>query len=313
MLRREDARFAAMTMMDSPADTALLVAQRWGDRLDVRAGGDALASTYRYGPRLPKACLHPLRTPAGHALSGFEPSDHLWHRGLWFTIKFVNGVNFWEEGDGHRPDGRHESVAEPRVELLSADAVRVDHRLAWTGGPLGTAIRERRVLTFGALPGGVRCLDWHATLTAEVDLELDRTPYTTWGGYGGLSWRAARELHEVRFTASDGTEAEGIAGRPHEWVVANARVDGGPNRRVALGIVDHPCNPRAPVPWYCKTGGGFTFVNAAFLFHGPMSLAAGESLAFDYRVLYRDGAWSGEEFAALAADFRGQNLKGAGA
>ena len=43
--------------------------------------------------------VHPLRTPAGHVLTVDAPDDHPWHHGLWFTIKFVNGENFWEEYD----------------------------------------------------------------------------------------------------------------------------------------------------------------------------------------------------------------------
>src|SRR5437773_4262742 len=72
---------------------------------------------YVYGGK-PKPFFHPLHTPAGHCLTLFEPHDHFWHRGLWFTIKFINGENFWEENDAfgtqrtllppavmHAPDG----------------------------------------------------------------------------------------------------------------------------------------------------------------------------------------------------------------
>ena len=45
----------------------------------------------------PKPFFHPLSTPAGHCLSIFEPHDHPWHRGLWFTIKLINGENFSPE------------------------------------------------------------------------------------------------------------------------------------------------------------------------------------------------------------------------
>ena len=51
---------------------------------------------YVYGGK-PKPFFHPVRTPAGFTLTLFEPHDHIWHRGLWFTIKFINGENFWEE------------------------------------------------------------------------------------------------------------------------------------------------------------------------------------------------------------------------
>ena len=43
--------------------------------------------------------VHPLRTPSGVTLTRDAPEDHPWHHGLWFTIKFVNEENFWEEYD----------------------------------------------------------------------------------------------------------------------------------------------------------------------------------------------------------------------
>ena len=55
---------------------------------------------YTYAGK-PKPFFHPLCTPAGHCISIFEPHDHPWHRGLWFTIKLINGENFWEENVEH--------------------------------------------------------------------------------------------------------------------------------------------------------------------------------------------------------------------
>ena len=41
--------------------------------------------------------VHPLAAPSGAVLTCDAPDDHPWHHGLWFTIKFVNEENFWEE------------------------------------------------------------------------------------------------------------------------------------------------------------------------------------------------------------------------
>jgi len=34
-----------------------------------------------------------------------------------------------------------------------------------------------------------------------------------------------------------------------------------------------------------------------------MTLVKGQTLAFRYRVLYRDGVWTGEELGTLSAEF----------
>ena len=263
--------------------------QTWDDRVEVGA-----CATYRFGPALPKPCVHPLVTPRGHVLSGFEMSDHVWHRGLWFTFKFVNGTNFWEE---HAPFGVQVTRGQPVVELLGQRRLRITHPLTWSSAATGDVIQETRVMTFR----GDGAMDWATQLLALRELTLDRTPYTTWGGYGGLAFRAARELHEVNFLLPGGETVSGLAGQPFPWTVMQGKVDGGAERHVSVGMIDHPSNPRSASPWYCKSGNGFNYMNPALLFHESMSLKEGESLRLRYRVMWRDGLWMADEFAAAAA------------
>jgi hypothetical protein len=69
-------------------------------------------------------------------------------------------------------------------------------------------------------------------------------------------------------------------------------------------MIDHPDNPRSPMPWYCRSGEGYDLMCAAFLFHEPMTLAKGRQIVLRHRVLYRDGWWEAQEFAKLAGAFR---------
>lgn len=266
------------------------------DRISLHSVGD-----YRFGANLPKPCFHPLITPAGHSITGFEMSDHVWHRGLWFTIKFINEANFWEE---NVPFGSQVSRAEPHGQWTGPDTLRITHGLEWSSQATGPVLHERRTITIQSRGDGIRIIDWTASLDPLQDLLLDRTPYTTWGGYGGLTFRAAREVHESSYLLPDGQTTNAIIGQPHPWVVFRGQVDGGAAEKISLGIVDHPSNPRSPSPWYCKSGQSYDFMNAAFLFHQPMRVPRGQTMEFRYRVLYRDGWWEAGEFAALAEQFR---------
>jgi len=67
-------------------------------------------------------------------------------------------------------------------------------------------------------------------------------------------------------------------------------------------MLDHPENIRYPTPWYAGGGSG-TFINAALLFHEPLSLAAGEKLRLRYRVLVHDGVWDRARVDAEHAQF----------
>lgn len=238
---------------------------------------------------LPKATLHPWSTARGTMVSGFEMSDHVWHRGLWFTIKFINGDNYWEENE---PYGTQVHPAEPVLSTTAEGHSRMTANVEYRSPAGVITADETRRLTWSAgesLTGHPTTqLDWSSTLTARQDLVLDRTPYTTWGGYGGLSFRASRELHDGELILADGLKQNLVTGQASPWLALRAKVDGGLRWGVLMAVFDHPSNARTPSPWYGRSINGFTFWNAAFLFHAPLPLAAGESLGFNYRLLLTD-------------------------
>jgi hypothetical protein len=268
-------------------------------RIDIDDSGSPVAS-YRYDRELPKPCFHPMYTAAGRQIAGFQMSDHQWHRGLWFTIKFINGSNFWEE---RPPFGVQKTLAEPEVRFVSPQSLRISHSLRWTSEATGDVIDESRVMVLALWPDGSRAIDWYTSLTALMDLLLDRTPYTTWGGYSGLTFRASREFHGSSYLLPDGQTSQALLGQSYPWAIIRGITDGSPDAKVSLGLIDHPLNPRSPMPFYGKAGQSYDFVNAAFLFHEPMKVARGQRLEFRHRVIYRDGWWEAGDFAKLAGEF----------
>ncbi|HYH10988.1 MAG TPA: PmoA family protein [Thermomicrobiales bacterium] len=236
----------------------------------------------------PKPFFHPVRSPSGQLLSLLEPADHLWHRGLWFTIKFVNGDNFWEE---RPPFGTQRVAGLPEIRHPAPDIAELDLSLDWLAPDGGErVIAEQRTIRSRATADAL-VIDWRTELTAERDVTLDRTPYTTWGGYGGLSFRGSRSWLVDRFLLS-GDRVEGRpAGQAGSWCEMSGPVDGGPDLSAGLAMLDHPDNPRHPTPWYAGGAGSGNFLNAALLFHEPMTLGQGETLALRYRILIHDGIW----------------------
>ncbi len=279
--------------------------QQIGRSIELIDTHTAARLCYRYAAGLPKPCIHPLVTDGGVCLSGFQMSDHVWHRGLWFAIKFINGENFWEE---HAPFGVQSSEAEPLASVETNGQIKFDHDIAWTG-TRGVVLREHRQLRFGRTDapthnagGFTRTMEWTTRLQAVTDVVLDRTPFTTWGGYGGLSFRGSRELHEVKFHLPGASPCESVAGQRAPWFIMTGRADGSLERTVSMGVVCHPDNPRAPQPIYAKAG-AMTFWNYAILFHEPMTLRQGQMLDLRYLIALRDGAFDDGELDAVARNF----------
>ncbi len=251
----------------------------------------------------PKPYFHPVCTPAGHCLTLFEPHDHVWHRGLWFTIKFINGENFWEEVEAY---GVQQTLAPPSITHGPRGQINILSELAWTHQTDDTdsteVIREQRRTAFEAVAAEAYALDFETTLTAHKDLILDRTPFTTWGGYGGLILRGTRNWQATRLLFPDGSTSDRPTGIRAPWCDLSGKLDGGPNLTGGIAIFDHPDNPRHPSPWYGSTGIGHYF-NAAFLFHEPMNLVAGQSLTFRYRLLVHDEIWDVSRLQASYAAY----------
>src|SRR6478735_2348298 len=87
----------------------------------------------------PKPYLHPIRTRSGHLVSLFRPHDHVWHKGIAWSLPVVGDENFWggptyvrDQGYVQLPnDG---SQTHLRVEKLGVDAdgsARFVHGLEW--------------------------------------------------------------------------------------------------------------------------------------------------------------------------------------
>ncbi|MGD1276741.1 MAG: PmoA family protein [Tepidisphaeraceae bacterium] len=238
----------------------------------------------------PKPFFHPLRTPAGHVLTLLEPHDHWWQRGLWFTVKFINGENFWEEKDG-TVWGTQRTLAPLAVTHLDDGRISVFCRVQWVRpNDAGIVFNEQRKFEYRPLEEHAYALDFLFNLTPTADLKLDRTVFTTWGGYGGLTFRGTRNWQEPRLLLADGTTSSRPIGPRATWCDLSGNLDGGVRPSGGIAFFDHPSNPRHPTPWYGDTGATHYF-NAAFLFHEPMEIPGGEPINFRYRVLVHDGIW----------------------
>ncbi|MGI8793935.1 MAG: PmoA family protein [Acidimicrobiales bacterium] len=229
--------------------------------------------------------VHPLRTPSGSVLTTDGPEDHPWHHGLWFTIKFVNNENFWEEHDAY---GVLRHIDDSTVHWIRPDRETV-------------VIVDKRTLTHVALTDDAYAIDWDIALTPRVDVVFDRTPFTTWGGYGGLALRGQGGWTDTRILLSDGTEVERVLGDPGDWLDLSGTVDGNP---AGVLFLPHPENERHPTPWYGSTRaatsdeGWSNFVNAAFLWNDALAWPANTPLRFRFRVVVHDGVFDAARCAA---------------
>lgn len=284
-----------------------------GDRtLELKNGNNTLV-------RFNLACapLDPhfevLATADGHNLVWVAPPDHVWHYGLWFSWKTINGVNFWETNRKTRAQQGLNVVHDPKIvsrpDALSAS---LSYRERSLPDPQGLAVLEDRVEIVIHKPQGDTGLqvEWRIVTMALEDVVLDRTPppgddskTKGWGGYGGFSWRGAKDLHDVNFTDSEGRRGEqGVHRQRASWLSVTGLLE---QRKAGLLFIPHAQNPRQPSSWYVKDLEKipFWYVNPAILLEKPLKLAKGESIQHRYLLIVNDGDWSPERCQAEATAF----------
>ncbi len=244
-----------------------------------------------------------LATADGRNTVWVAPPDHVWHYGLWFSWKYINGVNFWETNPktGKQPGlNRIEDAA--IVSHPDNSAATIRYRELSYPDPEGPAVLEDTVVIEIERPAGPRGaqVTWSITTKALADVTLDRTPLPgepggrDWGGYAGFSWRGAKEFTAIAYTDSDGRRGMDIHRHHARWLNITGTLQGKP---AGLTILDHSGNPRHPASWYlCHNAKlPFWFANPAMLQHKALPVKKGESIRHAYRIILHDGSWQNAE------------------
>ena len=237
--------------------------------------------TYHYVPiEVGQPCFHPVNTPAGHTISLLSPWDHVHHCALWFAWKFVDDVNAWE-GPAYEP-------YEPKIILDEFSREETGFTAAYRWEKL-----DETLMLLGQTECRCKLIGEDAyaiDLSYEFDAPSDKPVVLDCAGYAGLSIRVIRPFCFGKYLDADGRTEPPPQGTRTAWHTYSGPIDGGPNLRGGVALMDHPQNPRFPTPTYCiRERNDFGFLQCAFLYHEPYTLKPGEPLRLRYRVLVYDG------------------------
>lgn len=255
------------------------------DRSLAYARGGTTLWRLNTDPKEGKPYMHPLRLPNGDVLTALRPADHVWHRALWFSWKFINGVNYWEENKATGLSDGRTTLASATTNAAEDGSATGQLQLEYHQPDGPVLLREERSIAISPpeADGSYR-IDWTATFAAgDTEVTLGRTPLppepggAKHGGYAGFSARLGRSISGGVFVNSEGGKGQGgTHGKPARWVDYSGGVGG-------VGILDHPDNPRHPPPWYVAEG--MPYFSPAFLFREPMVLAPGQEMTLRYRAV----------------------------
>ncbi len=313
----------AVRSVDSPTGAANqgVMITRLADRLRVEINGQ-LFTEYFYKD-VPRPYCYPLIGPGGVAMTRNFPmknvpgetQDHPHHRSLWFAHGSVNGHDFWSE---QKDFGK--TVHEDFLEVKSGAKVGViRERNKWVAADGTVVCTDERTLRFYN-PGTAheRLIDFEITLKAsQGDVTFGDTKEGTMAVRVAETMRLKSEPEHGHIVNSNGVRDDQTWGKRADWCDYYGPVEG---KTVGIAIFDHPQNPRHPTWWHVRDYG--LFAANPFGLHdfekqqpkdaGQLTVPAGQSLTFRYRVYLHEGD---EQQASVAEHYRqyvsGQNPCGA--
>ena len=253
-------------------------------------------------PQLGKPYFHPLNTVDGYTLTWLSPPDHPWHYALWFSWKYINGVNYWEEDKTTRiPDGLTE-VTNQAIEINDDLSANISLLLSYYPVNSDVVLTENRTIYVSPPDAkGDYYIDWESDFKAgEKDVVLERTPIEgqeggrRWGGYATLGVRINTEtMTEISLLNNKGIRELDIHTTPTKWTDISGIIKDDSTKSAGITIFDNSKNPRHPVPGYVinsenKDLPRFVYTNPGFLYNSNYTIKAGERLNLRYRVLVHE-------------------------
>lgn len=223
-----------------------------------------------------------------------ESTDHPHHRGLWFGLGKVNGIDFWHEKEGA---GKIVFTGLKGIQIKN-QTVTLKTSDDWIDPESGLKIMEdRREFSFHKTPNGDLTIDATIILmatTGDVKIEDDKE-----GAFAIRTTPALRLKGPVakgHIINSEGQKDAEAWGKRAKWVDYYGPDSKGNTYGVA--IFDHPSSFRHPTWWHARDYGLFTanpfgqghFENGADPHAGDYTINNGESLTLKYRLFIHQGS-----------------------
>jgi hypothetical protein len=272
------------------------------DRL-VFSHADQVLAEYVHEPQdarleSPRPYLSPLRTLGGELVTLFRPHDHVWHKGIAWSLPVVGDENFWGgptfvKGAGYvqlANNGAQQHRGFP--ESTGGAPARVRENLDWVTEAGTVIFTEERQLSLEILDERSWVLGFSTEMRNVSDTTISLGSPTTRGrdnaGYGGLFWRGPRSFTGGVIHTPAGSGGDELRGTREPWLGFTGRHDESGNWSTIV-MVDDPANPNSPPQWFARTEDYACLCPAPF-FSAEVPVAPEEVLRLRYAVVIADGA-----------------------
>jgi len=255
---------------------------------------------FSFDPKKGKTFFDPVAVH-GTTFTNFKPEDHPWHYGLWFSWKYINHANYWEED---RKTGKAEGITSwktPTIEAKPDGSALIKLEVTYTNPKGHVDMAESRELKISSPKAdGSYAIDWRADFKAGKEgAVLDRTPMpgepkgAVNGGYAGLGLRMAAPPLTFSALCSTGAVSQFVNDRARPFAPAVAFNFGRDGTDLGgMAIFSDPANAGENAPWYIVNSKDMRFACAAILAPKIKTLKADEEMKLHYRIAVSPKAWT---------------------
>ncbi|MET4060752.1 hypothetical protein ABIB35_002308 [Arthrobacter sp. UYP6] len=291
-----------------PVRTGLSLVHEHDRSLRVSFDGQEIFR-YVYGPwdaqfESPRPYFHPLKTLGGKEVSTYRPHDHLWHKGMAWSLPNVGTENFWggptyNRGRGYEQlenNGSTQHVDFASLEV-TGERITVVENLEWITQAGDLWVREQRRFAVEVLPGELADRAWALTYSTsftnvsgeDIVMGSPTTKGRENAGYGGLFWRGPRSFTGGSVYIPGRKGGDELNGIRAPWMAFSGQHDGDGGASTVV-FVDSPNNSYAGAEnteWFVRTG-IFAVVSPSPYYSTELTFEPGQSLSYEYAVVIAD-------------------------
>jgi type 1 glutamine amidotransferase len=270
---------------------------------------------FNYNTKYGKPFFHPVYVNKNR-ITCLSPGDHPWHLGQWFSWKYINGANYWEDKGTFDDEEGITDITSIKVEKETDYSARIYLTVDYFPANGQTVLTEERIIrVFPPHEDGRIQMDYNMKFKAVAEkVDIGRTPPPfgesdgeLWGGYSGLSVRFNQDFANERFLSSGGLNYQyrGVGGS-EEFAITNHGYEnadektgdwfymgftGLDGKQVGTVIMISRDTKGQGEAWYSINSPGvpFYYFGPAYVYLRPEKLTSGESINLKYRVLHKEG------------------------
>lgn len=289
--------------------------------------GDKHVTSYNSGVEEGKPYFYPLIGPTGENMTrhwpmkeGFkdEATDHIHHRGMWYGLGNVNGLDFWHfHGDESKKDHKFGVVRHKGMNgvQMSGSDISFSTKSEWLSydEPEKRILSDRREFRLFYREDGALVMDTAITLVADAgDVTIHDDKEGAFAIRTIPTLRLEGDVAKGHIINSEGVKDKEAWGKRAKWVDYYGSDRAG--NAVGIAIFDHPSNPRYPTWWHARHYGLFAanpFGQAHFEKDAPegagdFTIKNGKEVTFRYRTILHKGTAEDAKIAESFEEFGGE-------